>query len=341
MIVLLAVSALIAAGVLYQAVGARRDNRRHPARGRLVDAGCVLLHLNEQGAGSPAVVLESGIAATSLSWALVQPKIAELTRVCSYDRAGLGWSGECSLPRNVEQIVSELSAALQRASIPPPYILVGHSFGGLVIRAYAHLKPEEVSALLFLDPVSLQYWSNYEAEGSHRLERAAQLSRRGALLARLGIVRLALWALAGGARRFPKLVARAAAGEGTKVMEGLAGEIRRLPPEVWPDVRAHWSRPKCFRAMARYLESLPDNARAAIAMPLPRYLPFTILSASNATGAELRERDSWVHQSDCGQHIRVEKCGHWVQLERPELVVDAVRKLLEICSAKQTPLNSL
>jgi pimeloyl-ACP methyl ester carboxylesterase len=327
-VVLLVVAALIAAGVLYQVAGAYRDTRQHPAPGRIIDVGCARLHVQEQGVGHPAVVLESGIAATSLSWALVQPKIAEFTRVCSYDRAGLGWSSACSTPRTIEHMVMELGLALSHVAIPGPYILVGHSFGTLVARAYAHLKPHEVSGLVFLDPVSLEHWANCEMKERQRLSTGVKLSRRGVLLSRLGIVRLALTALSSGARRFPKLVAQAAAKRGTKVIEGLAGEVQKLPQELWPKVRTHWSRPKCFAAMAMYLEHLPKNARAVLAMPIPRHIPLTILSASTATDVELKERDSWVEQSARGQHFRVEQCGHWIQLERPDVVVDTVRALM-------------
>ncbi len=328
MFVLFLLAGLLAAGLLYQGLGAYRDAHRYIAPGRIVDIDCARLHLNEQGASRPAVVLESGIVASSISWALVQPKIAEFTRVCSYDRAGLGWSAACSTPRTVEQMVSELKTLLARAQIPSPYILIGHSFGGLLIRAYAHRSPEEVAGLVFVDPVSLEYWAGCSAAERRRLTRGVKLSRRGALLARLGIVRVALAALASGGRRFPKFVARASAGQGTRVMEGIAGEIQKLPRELWPMIRAHWSRPKCFSAMALYLESLPESARAALAMPIPGQIPFIILSASNATEDELKERDSWLNASGRGRHIRVENSGHWIQLERPAVVVEAVREMV-------------
>jgi pimeloyl-ACP methyl ester carboxylesterase len=336
-IVLLAFAALIAAGVLYQAVGSYRDARRNRAPGRLVEAGGVCLHFDEQGTAGPAVVLESGIAATSLSWALVQPKLAAFSRVCSYDRAGLGWSAECSTPRTVEGMISELEAMLSRAALPAPYILVGHSFGGLLVRAYAYLKPGQVSGLVLVDPVSLEYWGDCHSDEQHRLDLGAKLSRRGALLARFGIVRFALAALASGGRRFPKLIARASARQGTKAMQSLLGEVQKLPRRVWPLVRAHWSRPKCFRALALYLECLPENARAALSMPIPRYIPVTVLSASSATEFELRERDSWVGQSARGRHIRVAECGHWVQLEKPDVVVKAVCEMIETVFQKKTP----
>jgi pimeloyl-ACP methyl ester carboxylesterase len=107
------------------------------------------------------------------------------------------------------------------------------------------------------------------------------------------------------------------------------GEVQKLPPSVWPLVRAHWSRPGCFRAMAAYLESLPANAQAALRMSIPSQIPFIVLSASNATQQELQERDSWVRDHQRGQHIRIENSGHWLQLEKPEIVIAAVRQLFD------------
>lgn len=327
MIFLIVVLSLTAAAMAYQAIGSYYDARRFPAPGRLINVGPCRLHLNEQGDGNPVVVLESGIAASSLSWALVQPKVAEFTRVCSYDRAGLSWSGNCAAPRTLHQVVSELMSLLSHAGLSGPYILVGHSFGGVVIRAFAYLRPKDVAGLIFVDPVSLEYWANCGASEERRLRLGAKLSRRGALLARMGVVRAALTTLASGRRRLPKLIARISAGQGTGVILHLLGEIQRLPQELWPIVRAHWSRPKCFRAMAAYLESLPESARTALVMPIPAEIPFIILSASSATKAELEERDSWVQESTRGRHIRIEKGGHWLQLEQPGTVVEVIHEL--------------
>jgi pimeloyl-ACP methyl ester carboxylesterase len=157
---------------------------------------------------------------------------------------------------------------------------------------------------------------------------AAKLSRRGALLARIGVVRIALTALASGDRIFPKLIARISAGRGTDVILRLIGEIQKLPQQLWPTLRAHWSRPKCFRAMAAYLEALPENARTAILMPIPSTIPFIVLSASSANEAELKERNSWIQQSPSGRHIRIEESGHWLQLERPDVVIAAIQELV-------------
>ena len=157
------------AGLAYQALGLYFDARRYPPPGRVVDIGSCRLHLYEQGSGKPAVVLESGIASSSLAWALVQPRVAEFTRVVSYDRAGLGWSRASKQPRKMETMLSELAALLENANIPPPYILVGHSFGGLLIRAYAYLRPQEVAGLVLVDPVCVSSWADCTPNEMRRL----------------------------------------------------------------------------------------------------------------------------------------------------------------------------
>lgn len=328
MIFLVVLVSLIAAAVVYQALGSYYDARRFPAPGQLINIGPCRLHLNQQGTGSPVVVLESGIAASSLSWARVQPTVAEFTCVCSYDRAGLSWSDNCAAPRTLHQIVSELDDLLSRTGLNGPYILVGHSFGGAVIRAFANLHPGKVAGLIFVDPMPLEYWANCTPNEKRRIQLAVKLSQRGALLARLGIVRGALTALAWGGKRFPKLIARITAGQGTDVILRLIGELQKLPPELWPAIRAHWSRPKCFRAMAAYLEALPGSARTALSIPIPEEIPIIVLSASNASEREIEERDSWVRQSKFGRHIRFNEGGHWLQLERPTIVIEAIQELV-------------
>src|SRR5882724_8815219 len=108
----------------------------HPPPGRLLDIGGRRLHMQESGQGSPVVVLESGIAATSLSWRAIQKEIARFTRVVSYDRAGLGWSDAATGRSTAERLTGDLRALLLAGQLPPLYILVGHSFGALIVRGY-------------------------------------------------------------------------------------------------------------------------------------------------------------------------------------------------------------
>jgi pimeloyl-ACP methyl ester carboxylesterase len=325
----LLLAAMFAAALAYEGLGEHLDDRRLPPPGRLIDIGKCRLHVHSEGTGTPAVILESGIAASSLSWALVQPKIARFARVLSYDRAGLGWSSACKTPRTVEAMLSELATVLEKADCRGPFILVGHSFGGLLVRAFAHFRPGDVAGLILVDPVSLSGWADCEPNQLRRLGAGVKLSRRGATLARFGVVRAILAILAAGGRWLPKAVAHASAGRGSSVIERLIGEVRRLPAELHPMVRAHWSRAKSFQAMAGYLDCLPESARIAQQMPIPAEIPLIVLSASTATDAELEERESWVAMSESGRHVRVKDTGHWIQLEQPDAVVAAVRELLQ------------
>lgn len=329
LLILWGVGALVALGFIYEIAGSAYDRRRYPPPGKLLDIGPCRLHLHRQGEGQPAVVLEAGIAGSSLSWATVQEKLAAFTTVCSYDRAGLGWSDGCTLPRSATQLAVELHALLDRTGIAGPYILVGHSFGGLLLRVYSCSFPDQVAGLVFLDPVSLEAWAACSSLDRKRLQMGVRLARRGAVLARLGIVRAALTALVSGARHLPQLVAKATAQRASSTIERLVGEVRKLPEPVWPIIRSHWSRPSAFLALARYLESLPGNAEAALATPLPAPTPCVIMSAGTATPAELRERDLWVDQNPAGRHIRAASAGHWLQLDQPDLVVAAVGELIE------------
>lgn len=119
--------------------------------GRLIDVGGRKLHLYCLGSGSPTVILVAGGGAFSIDWALVQPRVAETTRICSYDRAGLAWSDPGSADETVEQTITDLHTLLQAAGENPPYLLVGASIGGIYIRAYQRAFPGEIAALIFIN----------------------------------------------------------------------------------------------------------------------------------------------------------------------------------------------
>src|SRR5262245_47099797 len=123
--------------MLYQYVGARRGARRHPAPGRMIAVDGHRLHLVCAGEGTPAVLFESGIAASSLSWVRVVDEVARFTRACAYDRTGLGWSDLSRGPRTASRMVDELKHILAHASEGRPCVLVGHSFGDFLVCAFA------------------------------------------------------------------------------------------------------------------------------------------------------------------------------------------------------------
>jgi hypothetical protein len=123
--------ALVCAGALYEAIETHRDRLRFHPPGQLVDIGGYRLHLYCTGEGSPAVILEAGGGNPWLSWYKVQPQAAQFTQVCSYDRAGLGWSDPSPKPRTTKVIAEELHTLLHNAGIAGPFVLVGHSLGGI------------------------------------------------------------------------------------------------------------------------------------------------------------------------------------------------------------------
>jgi len=145
------VAALAFAGFLYENISEARDRRFNAMAGRLVDVDGRKMHIDCTGQGSPAVILDSGLGDSFVSWRKVQPQIAAFTRVCSYDRSGLGYSDSSPLPRTSDVIAKELHALLQAAGVSPPYILVGHSMGGFDVRLYASLYRSEVAGMVLVD----------------------------------------------------------------------------------------------------------------------------------------------------------------------------------------------
>lgn len=142
---------LAVTGAAYQSASERADRKRFPQVGRSIDVGGFTLNLNCTGQGQPTVVLESGLGIPAVGWQLVQPQIAKFARVCSYDRAGYGWSDAGSFPRTSREIAFELHTLLANAHVPPPYILVGHSFGGFTVRLFHQLYPAEVAGVVLVD----------------------------------------------------------------------------------------------------------------------------------------------------------------------------------------------
>jgi pimeloyl-ACP methyl ester carboxylesterase len=294
----------------------------------MVDIGGRWLHMNVLGQGSPVVILEAGIAASSLSWALVAKQVAEFTTVVTYDRAGFGWSAPAPHLCTALDSARDLALLLDKAEIRGPFVLVGHSFGGLIVRVFEQEYPGRVAGLVLVDPVSRTEWRDPGEQQRRMLARGVMLSRRGELLARLGVVRLALKLLMSGSRTIPKMLARVSAGRGAGVTERLTGEVRKMPRELWPAVAAHWSESRCFRAMADALENLPVSVTEIDESRSLGNLPIIVLSAASASAQTISEHEHDAGLSTRGEHRLVSGSGHWMQLDAPDAVVEAIRLLV-------------
>ena len=289
LIVVFAIAALIVIGLLFQIIGLKRDERRFPAPGRLIDTGGHKLHLYEAGSGSPAVVLESGISASSLNWRRVQAEVSRFTRVCSYDRAGLGWSDLCQQSCTPSSLAMQLHTLLHNTGIGAPYVLVGHSFGGLIVQAFAHLYPHETAGLVLVDPLDPAEWTPITDEQRRMIRQGIRLSRRGALAAKLGVVRLCLNLLLAGNRLIPRVAAKLWSGDASQVTNRIAGQVQKMPEETWPLVAAHWKNQKSFEAMARHFEALAQSAQE-LSEVKPLNVPVTMLLGNPPLRRTMGER---------------------------------------------------
>lgn len=182
--------ALGVGGAIYQTMATAADQRTYPAPGRLVDVGGYRLHLHCAGEGAPTVVLDALFPGTVSNWIRVQPDIARTTRVCAYDRAGHGWSERGALPRDAENQARELRALLANAGVAGPYVVVGHSLGGLTVRMFAAMYPNDVSGMVLIEGTNPDAWRRLgrpEGVGVDRNQLAV-----APFLARLGVFRLGL-----------------------------------------------------------------------------------------------------------------------------------------------------
>ena len=177
---------LAMAGMIYQTASAEADRKKFPAPGNLIDVGGFKMHIHCMGEGSPTVILETLSGGTSSYWGLVQPEVAKATRVCVYDRAGRGWSEPDPEPITLGRTVRNLHTLLTNANIAGPYVLVGHSIGGLYVRQFAADYPKEVVGMVLVDashPDQFERYPDRAKEGASYLQMSAAFPT----FARLGI----------------------------------------------------------------------------------------------------------------------------------------------------------
>ena len=320
---------LASSGALYQLIGARRSARTYLAPGTLVDVGGHRLHAVCSGRGMPGVVFDSGLAASSLSWTRVLPGIAAFTQACAYDRAGLAWSETPGTPRTFTEMVEDLRAVLAHASLPRPCVLVGHSFGCFVVCAYASRYPSEVAGLVLVDPPPPSQWRAPGKREARLLWSGIHFSRLGGLLARLGVVRACGALVMGGAPGAPRALLKLLGPTATATIERLVGEIAKLPPEVHPIVRAHWCEPKCFRAVADHLRVLREAAGFVASLGSLPDVPLVTISSGTLPPERIEEHRALARLSPGGRHVVAAGSGHWIQFDEPELIVTAIREVVD------------
>ncbi len=324
--ILASVALLVLAGIVYQHFGSLRDRRIHTAHGRCVTLGqgCSLFCF-EQGAGQPTVLFEAGIGATHLNWRGIQDSVATLTRAVSYDRAGLGWSSPCRTPRTPGNIAAELHQMLQMANLQPPYILVGHSFGGLVMRRFALLYPDEVLGLVLVDPMRSEEWPPLNPAKQAQLDLGNRLIRYALPVMRCGLARLLVTSLFRRCGKLSDQVAGVGGAHSRHVLSRIKTEVGKMPREVWPAVAAHWSRPGFYAGVRSHITAIPDTVREMHAAEPIHAIPVTVLTPGNSSPLSESQLE---HIGDTVHQIIAHKSEHWIHLDEPDLVIDAIHKLL-------------
>jgi pimeloyl-ACP methyl ester carboxylesterase len=323
---LLLLAVALAAGAVYQAIGQHRDRERFPQIGRSVDVGGFTLNLNCTGSGKPAVILDSGLGIPAIGWQLVQPKIAAFARVCSYDRAGYGWSGPGPFPRTSREIARELHVLLKNARVAPPYILVGHSFGGFNIRLFNQMYPSEVAGVVFVDASE----EDAESEMSDAMKEASAKSLRQ--LRRMDSVVGFL---------IDSGIARAA------IARNLAEQ--RIPVELLEELVYLELQKKYVDAILSERDSFSESAEEARAAGTFGDKPLAVLTAgADEEAADVPQGDAeaffdaWVGRlqprlaqlSTEGSQVVLLDSHHLIPFEQPQAIVDAVKQVIEETAGK-------
>ena len=283
-----------------QAVLSHLSLRNNPPPGSLVELNGRKVHVLCAGEGSPTVILEAGLPGSSLTWMSVFSEIAELTRVCAYDRPGYGWSQPTTSPRTAETIVQELRVLLQSTDTQPPYILVGHSFGGLLMQLYATRFPNEFTGMVLVD--------SSHPDQAHRtldLQEIDTISFAMKTLGPIGIVRLLFPVPAGNP-------------------ESRDVSVREQERELLMTSRTLRT---ATREMSGLRESLRQVTESTVDLGSK---PLVVLSEGR------RRAESWqALQEDLSRMSTnsewqvVDGAGHFVQHDQPDVVVDAVRRVIE------------
>jgi pimeloyl-ACP methyl ester carboxylesterase len=290
-------------GAVHESAAEAADVRAYPPPGQLVDMGGYRLHINCTGAGSPTVVIDAGWGDWSASWSSwVQPEVAKTTRVCTYDRAGMGWSEAGPLPRTAAQFAKELHTLLQNARIPGPYVLVGHSMGGLPVRVFAHEYAADVAGVVLIESMNPRQ-AKPSAEGTP--PAAATHSSDFSILtlpARIGLLRVFATPL---------------------------GLTSGLSPEVQHAYTAFSVTPRSVQTTLDEGTGMPESFIQAGAVTTFGDLPLIVLSRGLEPDQDWQAMQTeLLGLSSHSQHMFANRSGHNIQLDQPEAAATAIVQMV-------------
>ena len=307
---LLALIVLLAlGGASYEAIMAAGDGKRYPPPGQLVDVGGYRLHLHCIGQGSPTVVLDAGLGAFSLDWGAVQPQIATSTRVCAYDRAGLGWSDPGPTPRSPQQFASELHALLTKGGVEGPYVLVAHSISGKTARLFASQHPDEVAGMVLVD-ARHEHVDDHRAPEQLAADDAEQRQFQNMIkwLARFGVVRL-LWAPA-----WPS------AQPGSE----------NLTPETRTAIGVLQARPRQIKTALAEGAAKMDSNNSLRTASLGATPLIVLASGQNVDHDPIwKEAQQIMTGLSSNSRLTIAQSGHAVHFEQPAQVVESIRQVVD------------
>jgi pimeloyl-ACP methyl ester carboxylesterase len=300
---MLLIIGLLLVGYVYEPIAEAADAKAYPSPGQMVDVGGHRLHINCTGTGSPTVIIEAGLGDWSTSWGgVVQPEVAKATRVCTYDRAGMGWSEAGPLPRDAAQSAEELHTLLQKANIPGPYVMVGHSLGGLVVRVFVHDYSSEVVGVVLIESMNPKQLTQSQTAQS-QLETRSQPFSFQAMLARFGVARLLV------------------------KLPGIAPSVPANEEAYYP----LYIRPQSFQATDNESRGMSAAGAQAAAVKSFGDLPLLVLTAKLNTIPGWPEwQNELLQLSSNSQHLFAENSGHNVQADEPHAAVAAIVKMVEL-----------
>lgn len=297
-----------------------------PAPGKLVNIGGRRMQIDCRGTGSPTVVFEAGLDLNgSLSWSAVHDEVAKTTRACAYSRAGIMWSDASDGPQSATNVAEDLYVTLHMAGEKPPFVLAGHSLGGPYIMTFAKLFGRDVVGLVFVDASHPDQVQRFKSVMAHSSSTMTMMIKAGAMFAWTGAVRMVPMA-SRGAPHQPDLAVQAMAAYAPTSLEALAKEYEALDQTL---AEAGTARQLGDRPIYILTAMAPYSAEVLAALGL------TAEQGRQYKGVWKGMHDDATSWSSRSHHRLVPDADHYIQYDRPDIVVDALRSVVYEVRAKR------